>query len=150
MEYCKRNFHGNFTFKFDNFHSVYQTCSALQIFKSPSFKNYARNIDLCVSYFCEFFQNSSRNVSSFSKISLTHWFHKIRNCIFSYSKVCLGMFWLDFRSAKVSHRGTKGILLLSHTFVCLPFPCMEGIVLICNIDLFCVIAIFNGHRWCVQ
>ena len=35
--------------------------------------------------------------------------------------------------------------LLSHSFICLPLPYMEGIVLICNIDLYCVIAIFNGH-----
>ena len=55
------------------------------------------------------------------------------------------------------HRGTKEILLfffkrserynqevLSHSFICLPLPYMEGIVLICNIDLYSVIAIFNG------
>ena len=35
--------------------------------------------------------------------------------------------------------------VLSHSFICLPLPYMEGIVLICNIDLYCVIAIFNGH-----
>ena len=34
--------------------------------------------------------------------------------------------------------------VLSHPFICLPLPYMEGIVLICNIDLFCAIAIFNG------
>ena len=34
--------------------------------------------------------------------------------------------------------------VLSHSFICLPLPCMEGIVLLCNIDLFCVMAIFNG------
>ena len=34
--------------------------------------------------------------------------------------------------------------VLSHSFICLPLPYMEGIVLICNIDLYCVIAIFNG------
>ena len=34
--------------------------------------------------------------------------------------------------------------VLSHSFICLLLPCMEGIVLICNIDLYCVIAIFNG------
>ena len=33
---------------------------------------------------------------------------------------------------------------LSHPFICLPLPYMEGIVLICNIDLYCVFAIFNG------
>ena len=33
---------------------------------------------------------------------------------------------------------------LSHCFICLPLPFMEGIVLICNIDLYCVIGIFNG------
>ena len=33
---------------------------------------------------------------------------------------------------------------LSHSFICLPLPYMEGIVLICNIDLYCAIAIFNG------
>ena len=55
-------------------------------------------------------------------------------------------------------RRTKGILLffqkperynqevLSHSFICLPLPYMEGIVFICNIDLYFVIAIFNGHR----
>ena len=36
--------------------------------------------------------------------------------------------------------------VLSHSFICLPLPYMEGIVLICNIDLYCVMAIFNGHR----
>ena len=62
----------------------------------------------------------------------------------------------------LSHRGTKGILLffkrskrynqevLSHSFICLPLPYMEGIVWICNVDLYCVIAIFNGYRWHVQ
>ena len=35
--------------------------------------------------------------------------------------------------------------VLSHSFICLSFPYMEGIVLLCNIDLYCVIAIFNGH-----
>ena len=34
--------------------------------------------------------------------------------------------------------------VLSHFFICLPLPYMEGIVLICNIDLYCIIAIFNG------
>ena len=34
--------------------------------------------------------------------------------------------------------------MLSHSFICLPLPYMEGIVLICNIDPYCVIAIFNG------
>ena len=34
--------------------------------------------------------------------------------------------------------------VLSHSFICLPLPCMEGIVLICNIDLYCEIEIFNG------
>ena len=29
-------------------------------------------------------------------------------------------------------------------FICLPFSFVEGIVLTCNIDLYCVIAIFNG------
>ena len=30
--------------------------------------------------------------------------------------------------------------VLSHSFICLPLPYMEGIVLICNTDLYCVIA----------
>ena len=34
--------------------------------------------------------------------------------------------------------------VLSHSFICLPLSYVEGIVLICNIDLYCVIAIFNG------
>ena len=34
--------------------------------------------------------------------------------------------------------------VLSHSFICLPLPFLEGIVLIYNIDLYCVIAIFNG------
>ena len=34
--------------------------------------------------------------------------------------------------------------VLSHSFICLPLPYMEGIILICNIDLYCVTAIFNG------
>ena len=34
--------------------------------------------------------------------------------------------------------------VLSHSFICLPLPYMEGIVFLCNIDLYCVIAIFNG------
>ena len=34
--------------------------------------------------------------------------------------------------------------VLSHSFICLPLPYMEGIVLICSIDLYCVIAIFIG------
>ena len=68
-----------------------------------------------------------------------------------------------FRNLDCLHSGTKGILLfffkrperynqevLSHPFICFPLPCMEGIVLICNIDLYCVIAIFNGHRWHVR
>ena len=59
----------------------------------------------------------------------------------------------------VYHRGTKGILLfffkrserynqevLSHSFICLLLPHMEGIVLVCNIDLYCATAIFSGHR----
>ena len=33
---------------------------------------------------------------------------------------------------------------VSHSVICLPLPYMEGIVLICNIDLYCVIAIFSG------
>ena len=40
--------------------------------------------------------------------------------------------------------------VLSHFFICLPLPGMEGIVLICNIGLYCVTAICNGHRWHVQ
>ena len=31
--------------------------------------------------------------------------------------------------------------VLSHSFICLPLPYMEGIVLICNMDLYCVITI---------
>ena len=34
--------------------------------------------------------------------------------------------------------------VLSHSFICLPLPYMEGIVLICNIDLYCVTAILSG------
>ena len=37
--------------------------------------------------------------------------------------------------------------VLLHSFICLPLPYMEGIVWICNIDLYYVTAIFNGHRW---
>ena len=57
------------------------------------------------------------------------------------------------------HRRTKGILLfffkgperynqelLSHSFICLLLPHREGIVLIRNIDLYCVTAILYGHR----
>ena len=40
--------------------------------------------------------------------------------------------------------------MMSHPFICLPLPYMEGIVLICNIDLYCVIVIFNGHWWHVH
>ena len=36
--------------------------------------------------------------------------------------------------------------VLSHSFICLLLPYMEGIVLICNIDLYCVTAISNDHR----
>ena len=36
--------------------------------------------------------------------------------------------------------------VLSHSFIYLPLLCMEEIVLICNIDLFCVIAMFNVTR----
>ena len=38
---------------------------------------------------------------------------------------------------------SRGVVTLSHLDY-LPFPYMEGIVLICNTDLYCVIAIFNG------
>ena len=34
--------------------------------------------------------------------------------------------------------------MLSHSSICLPLPYMEGIVLRCNIDLYCVTEIFNG------
>ena len=34
--------------------------------------------------------------------------------------------------------------VLSHSFICLLLPYMERIVLIYKIDLYCVIAIFNG------
>ena len=34
--------------------------------------------------------------------------------------------------------------VLSHSLICLPLPYMAGIVLICNIGLYCVIAIFSG------
>ena len=34
--------------------------------------------------------------------------------------------------------------VLSYSFICLPLPSVEGIVLMCNIDLYCVIAIYNG------
>ena len=42
--------------------------------------------------------------------------------------------------------------VLSCSFTCLPLPYVEGIVLISNIDLYCVLAIFNGtgdmcKRW---
>ena len=40
--------------------------------------------------------------------------------------------------------------VLSHAFICLPLPYTEGIVLICNMDLNCVIAIFKDHRRNVQ
>ena len=33
--------------------------------------------------------------------------------------------------------------VLSHSFICLPLPYVEEIILICNIDIYCVIAIFN-------
>ena len=33
--------------------------------------------------------------------------------------------------------------VLLHSFIYLPLPYMEGIVLICNTDLYCVIVIFN-------
>ena len=36
--------------------------------------------------------------------------------------------------------------VLSHPFICLPLPYVEGIVLIDNIDIYCAIAIFSGHR----
>ena len=36
--------------------------------------------------------------------------------------------------------------VLSHSLICLPLPYMKGIGLICNINLYCVIAISNGHR----
>ena len=57
----------------------------------------------------------------------------------------------------MNHSGTKGIPLvfhgperynqegLSHSFICLPLSYIEGIGLICNIDLCCVIVIFSGH-----
>ena len=61
------------------------------------------------------------------------------------------------RRTSTPYGGTKGIplfcferpelhsqVVLSHSFICLPLPHMEGIALICNIDLCCVIAIFNG------
>ena len=34
--------------------------------------------------------------------------------------------------------------VLSHSFIFLPLPYMEGIDLICNIDLYCVTGIFSG------
>ena len=34
----------------------------------------------------------------------------------------------------------------SHSFICLPLPCMKGIDFICNIDLYCVKAIFNVRK----
>ena len=40
--------------------------------------------------------------------------------------------------------------VLSHSLISLPLPYVEGIVLICCIDLCCVIAIFNGNRCHVQ
>ena len=41
-------------------------------------------------------------------------------------------------------QGPPGSTPVSHSFICLPLPYMEGIVLICNIDIYCVIAISNG------
>ena len=35
--------------------------------------------------------------------------------------------------------------MLSHSFICFPLAYMEGIVLICNTDLYSVITMFNGH-----
>ena len=58
----------------------------------------------------------------------------------------------------MAHRGPKGILLffkkperynqeaLPHSLNCLPLPYMEGIILIYSPGLYCVMAIFNGHR----
>ena len=40
--------------------------------------------------------------------------------------------------------------VLSHSFICVPLLHMESIVLIRNINLYCVIVICNGHRWHVQ
>ena len=42
--------------------------------------------------------------------------------------------------------------MLLYPFICLPFQYMEGIVFICNIDVYCVKVIFNGtgdmlNRW---
>ena len=78
------------------------------------------------------------------------------SCIFQHvmqvTHLCIGI-----QKYEILHRGTKGILLfffkrperynqevLSHSFICLPLPCVEGIVLICNIDLYCLTGIFNG------
>ena len=46
------------------------------------------------------------------------------------------------------HRGSNGYKwynkeVLSHSFICLSLPDMEGIVLICNIDLYCLTVILN-------
>ena len=35
--------------------------------------------------------------------------------------------------------------VLSHSFICLQLPHMVRIVLMCNIDLYCVTVTFNGH-----
>ena len=56
---------------------------------------------------------------------------------------------LDVNTISFNPQGDKRLErcnqeLLSHSFVCLPLPYMEGIVLICNIGLYCVIALFNG------
>ena len=44
---------------------------------------------------------------------------------------------------KRSKRYNKEVL--SHSFICLLLPFMEGIVLLYNINLYCIIAIIKGH-----
>ena len=68
------------------------------------------------------------------------------------------MIWTDIGIRVLYHIGDQKVYFdffkrpegynkegLSHSSICLPLPYMEGIVLMCNVDLYCVIAIFNGH-----
>ena len=62
---------------------------------------------------------------------------------------------LNFQNPIVCQRETNGTFLyfrktecysqevLLHSFICLPLPYVEGIVLICNFDLHCVTTTFN-------
>ena len=62
--------------------------------------------------------------------------HKIHSCHSIGDQKVHFIFLKDLDSQEV----------LSHSFICLPLPYMEGITLICNMDFYCVIAILNGHR----